>query len=83
MEGQDRGQGRLQALLNSSDWAALRRALDAGITDSAASLTYYVILSMVPCITLIVAIVGLIGRDPQTTDAILEVIQQGGASRST
>ncbi|MEO8091095.1 MAG: YihY/virulence factor BrkB family protein [bacterium] len=60
----------------------MRRALDAGVTDSAAALTYYVLLSMVPCITLIVAIVGLVGRDPETTDAIVEVIQQGGSGEA-
>ena len=33
---------------------ALRRALDAGALDSAASLTYYLLLSLVPCVTLVV-----------------------------
>ena len=46
-----------------------------GSLDSAASLTYYVLLSLVPTITLMLAIVGLVGRDPETTDAILEVIK--------
>jgi membrane protein len=51
--------------------------LEAGLTDRAGALTYYVILSLVPALTLILAIVGFIGRDPQTTNAILNVIRDG------
>lgn len=51
--------------------------LDAGLTDRAGALTYYVILSLVPALTLILAIVGFIGKDPQTTNAILDVIKEG------
>ncbi len=70
----------LEPVLATSYYRALRRALDAGALDSAASLTYYLILSLVPCITLMVALIGLVGRDPETTNAVLDIIQNGGSA---
>jgi membrane protein len=39
-----------------------------------------VILSLVPTMTLMLSVVGLLGRDPETTDALLEVIKDGGSA---
>ena len=71
------GRARLDPLLRTSYGRALGRVLDAGLTDRAGALTYYVILSLVPALTLILAIVGFIGKDPQTTNAILDVVREG------
>ncbi len=71
---------RLEPVTGSVFGTALRRTLDAGIVDSAASLTYYVILSLVPCFTLLLALVGLIGKDPETTNALLQVIEEGASA---
>lgn len=40
------------------------------------------ILSLVPTLTLMLSIVGLLGRDPETTNALLEVIQDGGSAEA-
>ncbi len=73
---------RLDPVLQTTYAGALRRALDAGMIDSAASLTYYLILSLVPCVTLIVGLIGIVGSDPETTDAILEVVENGGSAEA-
>jgi membrane protein len=64
-------------VLRTSYGRALGRVLEAGLTDRAGALTYYVILSLVPALTLILAIVGFIGKDPQTTNAILNIVKEG------
>lgn len=58
------------------------RVLDAGLTDRAGALTYYVILSLVPALTLILAIVGVVGKSPQTTDALLNIIKEGASENA-
>jgi len=73
---------RATPLLGSTYARALRRALDAGGLDSAAALTYYALLSLVPCATLLLAVIGLIGRDPETTNSFLELIAQGGSTNA-
>jgi membrane protein len=73
---------RLDPVLQTSYGRAIGRALDAGLTDRAAALTYYVILSLVPAMTLIVAIVGLIGKDPETTNGILEIVREGASENA-
>ena len=73
---------RLEPVLATTYGRALRRSLDAGALDSAASLTYYLILSLVPCVTLMVAIVGLVGRDPETTQALLDIVRSGGSAEA-
>ena len=49
-------------------------------TGSAAELSYYGLLSAVPCIAVFVGLVGLLGHDPETTNAI-ERVASDGASR--
>jgi membrane protein len=73
---------RLEPVLKSPYARALRRALDAGALDAAASLTYYMLLSLVPCVTLILAVVGLVGSDPESADAVLDVIEQAGSQNA-
>jgi membrane protein len=74
---------RLDPVLQTSYGRAVGRVMDAGLTDRAAALTYYVILSLVPAMTLIVAIVGLIGRDPETTNGILEIVREGASENAS
>jgi membrane protein len=50
------------------------------LTDWAAALTYYSVLSIFPMIIALVGIVGLVGQHPQTTDAILRIINDIGPS---
>jgi membrane protein len=50
------------------------------LTDWAAALTYYSILSLFPALIAFVSIVALIGQHPQTTNAILEIINDVGPS---
>jgi membrane protein len=46
------------------------------LTDWAAALTYYAILSIFPALIVFVAIVGLLGQDPETVDAIAEIVAE-------
>jgi membrane protein len=73
---------RAEPVLSSPYWRALRRALDAGALDGAASLTYYLLLSLVPCVTLVMGLVGVVGSDPETTNAILDVVEDGGSAEA-
>jgi membrane protein len=50
------------------------------LTDWAAALTYYSILSVFPALIAFVGIVGLVGQNPQTTNAILKIIGDVGPS---
>jgi membrane protein len=50
------------------------------LTDWAAALTYYSILSIFPALVAFVGIVGLVGKNPETTNAILEIIDDIGPS---
>lgn len=52
------------------------------ITDWAAALTYYSVLALFPAMIALVAIVGLFGQYPQTTDSILDIVKQAGAQQS-
>jgi membrane protein len=76
------GRARIDPVLRTSYGRALVRLLDAGLTDRAGALTYYVILSLVPALTLILAIVGFLGKDPQTTNTILDVVKEGASENA-
>jgi membrane protein len=54
-----------------------------GRGHDAAALTYYAVLSIVPSIVALVAVIGLFGQDPQTTDAVLELIGRVGPEAAT
>lgn len=46
--------------------------------DWAAALTYYAVLALFPGLVVLVAILGLAGQHPQTTDALLEIVRDIG-----
>jgi membrane protein len=61
----------------------VREAQDDNLTDWAAALTYYGILSLFPAVIVLVALLGLLGEHPRTTNALLDIIEQlspGGAA---
>ncbi len=59
--------------------ATIRRAGRAfqadGLTDWAAALTYYSVLSIFPLMLVFVSLVGLLGEYPQTVDALLSIVK--------
>ena len=50
------------------------------LTDWAAALTYYAVLSLFPNLIVLVALLGLLGQYPETSDALLEIVAQVGPS---
>ena len=63
-------------------WHALRGAVrefrEDNVTDWSAALTYYAVLALFPALIVLVALVGLVGQHPQTTNAILDVVSEVG-----
>jgi membrane protein len=61
-------------------WATLKDAgkqfADDQLTDRAAALTYYGILALFPGLIVLVALLGLIGHYPETTNALLEIVDK-------
>ena len=61
---------------------ALRRTVkefqEDNLTDWAAALTYYAVLSLFPGLIVLVALLGLVGQYPETFDAVLEIVRQVG-----
>src|SRR5215218_8962868 len=53
------------------------------LTDWAAALTYYAILALFPALIVLVALVGLFGQYPQTTDSLIDILRQAGAEAGT
>jgi membrane protein len=51
-------------------------------TGTAAELAYYGLLSTVPCIAAFVGILGLLGSDPETTDAIARIVREGASAEA-
>src|SRR3954451_3928883 len=62
--------------------AVLRRTVkefkNDNLTDWAAALTYYAVLALFPALIVLVALVGLFGQYPQTTDALIDILRQAG-----
>ena len=61
----------------------VREAQDDHLTDWAAALTYYGVLSLFPAMIVLVALVALLGEYPRTTNALLDIVDQvspGGAA---
>jgi membrane protein len=48
------------------------------LTDWAAALTYYAVLSLFPGLLVLIALLGLLGQHPETTDALLEIVRELG-----
>jgi membrane protein len=83
--GKDRAQStsRRRRRLPAGAWlTALRlsagRALRDGVSKLAASLTYYAALAVIPSLVVVVALVGLFGHYPATTDALLNSLRHVG-----
>jgi membrane protein len=52
------------------------------LTDWAAALTYYAVLALFPAMLALVALVGIFGKYPQTTDALLDIARQVSGNNS-
>ncbi len=65
-------------------WRVLKRTVsefrDDNLTDWAAALTYYAVLALFPALIVLVALVGLLGQYPQTTNALLDIVDRVGPS---
>ena len=63
-------------------WATLKRTVrefrDDNLTDWAAALTYYAVLAIFPGLIVLVAILGLVGQHPETTNALLDIVDDIG-----
>jgi membrane protein len=63
-------------------WQTLKRTVtefkEDNMTDWAAALTYYGVLALFPALLVLVALVGLFGQHPQTTNALLGLVGQLG-----
>ncbi len=57
---------------------SVREVRNDNLTDWAAALTYYAVLAMFPALIVFVALVGVFGQYPQTTDAILRIVGKLG-----
>jgi membrane protein len=53
-----------------------RRFSEDQLTDRAAALTYYGILALFPGLIVMVALLGLFGQYPQTTNALLDIVEK-------
>jgi membrane protein len=67
--------------------AVLKRAVkefqNDNLTDWAAALTYYAVLALFPAMIVLVALVGLLGQYPQTTDALINILRDTGMQADT
>jgi len=69
--------------LTGGSWAAtLKRTVsefrEDNLTDWAAALTYYAVLSIFPALIALVSLVGLVGDPQSTTDALLDIVGDVG-----
>jgi membrane protein len=78
----DRAPDKPSELAARSWFGVLRRSFrefkDDNLTDWAAALTYYAVLAMFPALIVLVALVGLLGRYPETTNAIFKIVDELG-----
>src|SRR5437764_13382244 len=58
----------------------VREFREDNLTDWAAALTYYGVMSLFPMVLVLVALLGLVGQYPQTSDAVLRIIGKIGPS---
>jgi membrane protein len=62
--------------------AVLKRTInefrDDNLTDWAAALTYYGVMSLFPMVLVLVALLGLFGQYPQTSDSLLRIVNDIG-----
>src|SRR4051794_24003504 len=64
-------------------WRAIRRMTREHLTGTAAELAYYGLLSAVPCLAVFVGLIGIFGSNPETTQAIVEIVRDGGGSATS
>ena len=57
---------------------SVREARHDNLTDWAGSLTYYAVLALFPALIVLVALVGLVGQYPETTNALLDIVRRLG-----
>jgi membrane protein len=58
----------------------IREFKEDDLTDWAAALTYYTVLSIFPAVLVLVSILGLLGQNPQTPNTLLKIIDDIGPS---
>lgn len=90
MFGRKRNRHDLRAARNPTDlsarsWGAVlgrtfHEFRDDNLTDWAAALTYYGVMSLFPMVLVLVALLGLVGQYPQTSDSLLRIINDIGPS---
>jgi membrane protein len=63
-------------------WGVLKRsareAKHDNLTDWAAALTYYALLALFPAVLVLIALLGLVGQYPETTNALLRIVGKLG-----
>lgn len=69
----ERGPRRRSAALATAR-RAVTRFQDDDLGDRAAALTYYAMLSLFPGLIVLVALLGLLGQYPRTTNALLDIV---------
>ncbi|HEX2235556.1 MAG TPA: YihY/virulence factor BrkB family protein [Actinomycetota bacterium] len=60
----------------------ISRYFGENMTDRAAGLTYYSLLSLFPALIVVVALVGVFGQHPETTQKIIDIARELGSSRA-
>jgi membrane protein len=65
------GTGRMAVLKRT-----FKEFQEDNITDWAAALTYYAVLALFPAMLVLVALLGIFGQFPQTTNALLDIVRQ-------
>src|SRR5919112_5689407 len=65
-------------------WSTAKRSFSEfradDMTDWAAALTYYAVLSMFPALIVLIALIGLFGQYPDTSNALLDIVGKVGPS---
>src|SRR4051812_4912060 len=67
--------------------AVLKRTIkefqNDNLTDWGAALTYYSVLALFPALIVLIALVGLFGHYPQTTNDVIDTLKRAGADART
>jgi membrane protein len=68
-------------------WLTAKRAFkefqDDNLTDRAAALTYYGLLALFPALIVLVALLGVLGEYPRTTNALFKILSDAGVDANT
>lgn len=57
----------------------IREVREDNLTDWAAALTYHAVLALFPALIVLVALVGLFGKYPETTNALFKIVARLGS----